>query len=174
MLMLILGGARSGKSRYALSFGNDRYQRQVFVATSEPLDAEMQLRISKHQDERGDRWETHEVPIDLTSAIKSVDETSTLLVIDCLTLWLSNLMHYELDIEAEIQRLVECLQSVEGDYILVSNEVGFGIVPESALSREFRDHQGRLNQRLAAIADQVDLVVAGIPLAIKALAGNAK
>ena len=167
MLHLILGGARSGKSRHALTTDSTGYSRQLFVATSEALDDEMQTRIEIHRSERDHVWQTIDAPINLTTTLSTLDDSTSLIVVDCLTVWLGNLMHYERDIEAEVDKLVTFFLSAQAHYVVVSNEVGQGIVPDSKMGREFRDHQGRLNQALAAIAQRVELVVAGIPLSIK-------
>ena len=167
MITLLLGGARSGKSNRALSMEKAFFDQHVFIATSEKLDAEMSERIEIHRQERDQKWITVEAPVNLRSALKNVDVPNSLIVIDCLTVWLGNLMHYKHAVNTEIEHLLESLGTAKGDYILVSNEVGQGIVPETKMAREFRDHQGRVNQKIAALADRVELVVAGIPLMIK-------
>jgi adenosylcobinamide kinase/adenosylcobinamide-phosphate guanylyltransferase len=167
MLHLILGGARSGKSRHALTTDVTGYSRQLFVATSEAIDEEMQDRIEKHRSERDHSWQTIDAPVNLTTTLSTLDDTTSLIVIDCLTVWLGNLMHYERDVDAEINKLSTFFATAGAHYVAVSNEVGQGVVPDSKMGREFRDHQGRLNQQLAAIAQRVELVVAGIPIIIK-------
>jgi len=167
MLHLILGGARSGKSRHALTIDITGYSRQLFVATSEAIDEEMQDRIEKHRSERESHWQTIDAPVNLTTTLSTLDDNESLIVVDCLTVWLGNLMHYERDIDVEIDKLATFFSTAKGRYVVVSNEVGQGIVPDSKIGREFRDYQGRLNQQLAAIAQRVELVVAGIPLTIK-------
>ena len=162
---LILGGARSGKSARALALAPS--QPRIFVATGEALDDEMAERIAKHQAERGEGWELVEAPLDLFTALMSNTHSAATVVIDCLTLWLSNMMHHEWDIEAETKALVEALGTVEGRVILVSNELGLGLAPMEPLSRTFRDAQGRLNQAIAAAADRVEFVAAGLPLVLK-------
>ena len=162
-ITLILGGARSGKSRRGLELANLAPKR--FVATAEALDAEMGERIARHQDERGPDWGLIEVPIEITEVIQSHSRGSIL--IDCLTLWLSNLLHYERDVRDETERLIEALKQSQGKIVLVSNEVGLSIAPENALARRFRDLQGLLNQRVAGIADRVELVAAGLPMVLK-------
>jgi len=160
---LVLGGARSGKSRYAealLANANPR----TYLATAEPGDAEMAERIRCHREQRGPVWATREAPIELPDAIRA--ETGALLV-DCLTLWVSNLMAQNRDLESAAEQLCGAIRRPGGPVVLVSNEVGLGIVPENALARAFRDHAGRLNQRVAAIADRVLFVAAGLPLALK-------
>jgi len=165
LLTLVLGGARSGKSRYAESLIMALPPPWAYVATAEAGDAEMTERITAHRSRRGSAWRTIEAPRDLNTALKSC-ETMPVLV-DCLTLWLSNLMLAEADIEAEFARLDSTLAAVAAPVVVVTNEVGYGIVPDHPLGRRFRDLQGVLNQRIAARADRVVLVVAGLPLAVK-------
>ncbi|MEL6529504.1 MAG: bifunctional adenosylcobinamide kinase/adenosylcobinamide-phosphate guanylyltransferase [Pseudomonadota bacterium] len=162
---LFLGGARSGKSRLALAFAESLPGPHVFVATAQAFDDEMRERIDTHRLERDDQWRTVEAPIELPEALDQAGSSTVL--VDCCTLWLSNVVLAERDIESDVQRLVACLQGRSGQTILVSNEVGSGIVPDNALGRRFRDEQGRLNQRLTAISDRVELVVAGLPLRLK-------
>jgi len=163
-ITLILGGARSGKTAHALAAAEASGRGLVMIATAEALDAEMEERIARHRAERGPRWRTIEAPLDLASALAQVsaDETA---VVDCLTLWVSNLMHADRDLEAETARLIAALPG--RDLVLVSNEVGLGIVPDNALARRFRDAAGRLNQQVAAAADRVVFVAAGLPLTLK-------
>jgi adenosylcobinamide kinase/adenosylcobinamide-phosphate guanylyltransferase len=165
-LTLVLGGARSGKSRYAESLIAASRPPWIFVATAELGDAEMAERIALHRDRRGHEWRTIEAPHDLTAALAAVAADAPVLV-DCLTLWLSNRMLADVDLEAEIARFEASLDGHSGPVFLVSNEVGFGIVPDNELARRFRDLQGRLNQRLAARADRVVLMVAGLPIVVK-------
>jgi adenosylcobinamide kinase/adenosylcobinamide-phosphate guanylyltransferase len=165
-ISLILGGARSGKSARALALATA--PPRTFLATAEPLDAEMADRIARHKTERGAErdagWRLVEAPLDLAPAIARHREGS--LVVDCLTLWLSNLMHAGRDPAAATDALLDALRG-SGRVILVSNEVGLSIAPENALARAFRDEQGRLNQRVAAAADHVEFVAAGLPLVLK-------
>jgi adenosylcobinamide kinase / adenosylcobinamide-phosphate guanylyltransferase len=163
-LTLVLGGARSGKSRHAEALITAGPPPWVYVATAEPLDDEMTARIAAHRARRGAGWRDVEAPRDLAGALTGIRDA---VLVDCLTLWLSNLMLAEADIEAETARLEDALTSVAAPVVLVSNEVGFGIVPDNALARRFRDAQGRLNQRIAARADRVVLIVAGLPLVVK-------
>lgn len=164
-LTLVLGGARSGKSRYAESLIAALPRPWVYVATAQALDAEMAERIAAHQARRGDGWRTIEAPRDLGGALATCGNAPVL--VDCLTLWLSNMMLADVDIELQIARLDEALARRAGPVVLVANEVGSGIVPDNALARRFRDLQGQLNQRIAARADRVVLLVAGIPLIVK-------
>jgi adenosylcobinamide kinase / adenosylcobinamide-phosphate guanylyltransferase len=165
-LTLVLGGARSGKSRYAESLITACAPPWIYVATAQAGDDEMAERIAAHRARRGAGWQTIEAPHDLAGAVDAVSLHASLLV-DCLTLWLTNRMLAKADLDAEILRLEEALARRTGAAVLVSNEVGYGIVPDNALARGFRDAQGRLNQRLAARADRVVLVVAGLPLVVK-------
>jgi len=164
-IALVLGGARSGKSRYAEilveSGGGGTY-----LATGEPLDAEMAERIRRHRARRGEIWTTLEEPLDIARALSAAAGGRPLLV-DCLTLWLSNLIAAGRDVERETAALIDALAQREGPTVFVANEVGLGIVPENALARIFRDHAGRLNQRIAARADRVVFMAAGLPLTLK-------
>ena len=164
-LTLVLGGARSGKSRYAESLIAALPPPWAYVATAEAGDAEMAERIAAHCARRGVQWRTIEAPRDLAAALKSCQSMPVL--VDCLTLWLSNLMLAEVDIAVEIARLEQALAAATTPVVLVANEVGYGIVPDHPLGRRFRDLQGLLNQRIAARAGRVVLVVAGLPLAVK-------
>ncbi len=165
LLTLVLGGARSGKSRYAESLITALPPPWIYLATAEARDAEMAERIALHRARRGADWKTVEAPHDLVAALAARGEAP--LLVDCLTLWLSNLLLADADVDAEIGRLEGALARPAAAVVLVANEVGFGIVPDNALARRFRDLQGRLNQRLAAMADRVVLVVAGLPLVVK-------
>jgi adenosylcobinamide kinase/adenosylcobinamide-phosphate guanylyltransferase len=163
---LVLGGARSGKSRYAEQVVMSSSPPWTYIATAESFDDEMTARIAQHKSRRSQDWQTIDAPLDLAGALAALPRSATVLV-DCLTLWLSNLMLADRDIDAEIQRLEATMLAHVGPLVLVSNEVGFGIVPDNALARRFRDFQGLLNQRIAARADRVVLVVAGLPLIVK-------
>ena len=164
-LTLVIGGARSGKSRFAESLITVLPPPWLYVATAQALDAEMVARIGAHQARRGAGWTTIEAPRELAGAIASQGATPAL--IDCLTLWLSNLLLADADFDAEIGRLEQVLGAAAAPVVLVSNEVGLGIVPDNALARRFRDLQGWLNQRIAARADRVVLMVAGLALTVK-------
>lgn len=169
--LLVLGGARSGKSRRALEVSDTLRQScpggRTFVATATAGDKEMADRIARHRMERAADWALIEEPGDLP-AIISRTSADSLVLVDCLTLWLSSLLMAKSDFEAATAGLESAIIAARGRIILVSNETGWGVVPPSDLGRQFRDAQGRLNQRLAAICDRVELVVAGLPLAIKA------
>jgi adenosylcobinamide kinase / adenosylcobinamide-phosphate guanylyltransferase len=170
---LIVGGARSGKSSFALRKANELPAQRVFIATAVPIDEEMEERIRKHREERSRNFLTVEAPYDLTGALKKIadDRLTNTVVVDCLTVWLGNLFHTfkedERKIDAEIERFIETIGSCDAHLFLVANEVGLGIVPETSMGRHFRDVAGRLNQQVAARADEVYLCVCGIPMAVK-------
>lgn len=164
---LILGGARSGKSKFAedmvIAAGGGTY-----IATGRAWDDEMRDRINHHKQRRGPLWATIEEPHDLCGVLSRLDQHSEgPVLVDCLTLWITNLMINEDNIDQEIDQLCDLLPRLALPVLLVSNEVGFGIVPENAMARAFRDHAGRLHQRVAALARRVTLVVAGIPMTVK-------
>ena len=163
---LILGGARSGKSTFAEKLA-DAAAQPIYIATAQPDDAEMADRIRCHRERRSPHWQTWEVPLSIAETIARIDSPDTVAVVDCLTLWVSNLIQAGRDVASESQSLVKALASSPCSVILVSNEVGSGIVPVNAMARAFRDHMGRLHQQLAAQADNVYLLVAGIPLTVK-------
>ncbi|MEM9471317.1 MAG: bifunctional adenosylcobinamide kinase/adenosylcobinamide-phosphate guanylyltransferase [Pseudomonadota bacterium] len=164
----ILGGARSGKSSRAQALAEATGPNCCYIATAQAFDDEMKDRIAAHQDARGEGWSTLEAPLELAEAISSAATASCdVILIDCLTLWLSNLMHHERNIAEETARLTAALKACPVPVIVVSNEVGLSIVPENQLARAFRDAQGRLNQDVAAAADRVELVAAGLPLRLK-------
>jgi adenosylcobinamide kinase / adenosylcobinamide-phosphate guanylyltransferase len=165
-LTLVLGGARSGKSRYAESLITALPPPWLYIATAQAFDQEMTERIAEHRGRRAPSWQTIDAPHDLASALDAAPRQAPVLI-DCLTLWLSNRMLAEANVDVETDALEDALARRGGVRVLVSNEVGFGIVPDNALARRFRDLQGRLNQRLAARADRVVLVVAGLPLTLK-------
>jgi len=167
MLTLVLGGARSGKTAHALSLAAVTGLAPVYVATAAAGDAEMAARIARHRAERGPDWTTVEEEIDLPRRIVLESRAERVLLVDCLTLWLSNLIFAELDPEAMAAALLQAVKRAGGPLIFISNEVGLGIVPENALARRFRDAQGRLNQQVAAAADRVVFVAAGLPLVLK-------
>lgn len=165
--LFVLGGARSGKSRYAQQRAEAVEGRHVYIATAEAWDDEMRERIARHRADRDARWETVDAPRDLPEAIDAQIGSGNVVLVDCLTLWLTNLMLAEQDIESAAARLCASVERYDGCLILVSNEVGSGIVPDNALARRFRDAAGRLNQQVAAAAAEVQLVVAGLPMRLK-------
>jgi len=163
---LVLGGARSGKSRFAESLVAG-HGPGIYLATATAGDEEMMARIAEHRRRRGANWETVEEPLALADALFRHAAPERAVLVDCLTLWLSNLMAAERDVTRETEALVGNLKDLAGPVVLVSNEVGQGIVPPTPLGRAFRDHAGRLNQTVATAADRVVLVVAGLPLMLK-------
>lgn len=172
-LTLVLGGARSGKSLHAESLitghidSSAMLTRATYIATAEAGDGEMAARIADHRARRGERWHTVETLLALGDAVVSAAANGRPVLIDCLTLWLSNVMHAELELAAETATLLDAFDHADGPVVCVSNEVGLGIVPETPLGRAFRDAAGHLNQRVGAQADRVDFVTAGIPMTIK-------
>jgi adenosylcobinamide kinase / adenosylcobinamide-phosphate guanylyltransferase len=160
---LVLGGARAGKSRYAMTLLGGG----LFIATAEAGDAEMAERIAAHRAERGDAWTTTEEPLDLAGVLRRHAGDTRPILVDCLTLWLSNLMHRERDIDGATTALLAVLDERAGETVFVANEVGLGIVPDNALARRFRDAQGTLNRRVAARADRAVFMAAGLPLVLK-------
>jgi len=171
MIELYIGGCRSGKSQAALQRAEQiGAHRKIFVATCQPLDAEMRARIERHQAERDATWETLEEPTEIADHIRAHSDPQTVILVDCLTLWLTNLILQEAedaDLEQRIAVLEDRLSQARGPVLLVANEVGLGIVPENAMSRRFRDWAGSLNQKMARCARQVVFTVAGIPVPIK-------
>jgi adenosylcobinamide kinase/adenosylcobinamide-phosphate guanylyltransferase len=171
-LTLVLGGARSGKSGFAQAQAEAQAEAQgvppnlVMIVTGQAFDDEMRQRIEQHRRERGAAWRTVEAPLDLPEALGRVGDDDVV-VVDCLTLWLSNLMLAEQDVATATDALLACVRRIKNPLWLVSNEVGLGIVPENALARRFRDEAGRLHRLLAAQADHVVLMVAGLPLKVK-------
>lgn len=165
---LVLGGARSGKSGFAQKAAETEAGggRTVMIATGQAFDDEMAARIARHQADRGESWVTVEAPLELAAAISGLP-AEAIAVVDCLTLWLSNQMLAERDVDAACAELVAAVAACPARLWLVSNEVGLGIVPETPLGRRFRDEAGRLNQRLAATVDEVYFVAAGLPLKMK-------
>ncbi|MBV9569303.1 MAG: bifunctional adenosylcobinamide kinase/adenosylcobinamide-phosphate guanylyltransferase [Hyphomicrobiales bacterium] len=166
-LTLVLGGARSGKSRHAEALLTSHPPPWRYVATAQALDAEMAERIAMHRARRDKGWEIHEVPLALPECIARLAIQPAPILVDCLTLWLSNLMLGELDVSAACEKLEAALDAAMAPIVLVANEVGLGIVPQNALARRFRDEAGRLNQRLAVRATRVFFVVAGLPMQVK-------
>lgn len=169
--MLVLGGARSGKSGYAQAVAEASGLVPLFLATGEPGDGEMEARIARHRAERGAQWLLREEPLHLAATLADAAQADRIILIDCATLWLSNLMQANIEIDAATLALAAALSAAPCPVIIVSNEVGQGIVPENPLARRFRDAQGRLNQQLAAQCRRVVLVVAGLPLQIKPISG---
>ena len=165
--VLVLGGARSGKSVFGEQLVIESGLSPVYFATAEPRDAEMAARIAAHKARRGPAWGIVEEPLALEDALAREAAADRAVLVDCLTLWLSNLMEADAVIAARADALCEALRLVPGLVILVSNEIGLGLVPDNSLGRAFRDAQGQLNQKVAAAAEKVVFVAAGLPLVLK-------
>ncbi len=168
--ILITGGCRSGKSRFALNYANQHFSRKIYLATCEVLDEEMAQRVENHKKMRGPEWQTVEEPIEVVDKIGLYGDEVEVILLDCITLWLSNLLikwENDLKILEEIERFIDLSKQVRSSFIIVSNEVGMGIVPADPLSRRFRDLSGMANQRMAEVADTVVLMVSGIPIFLK-------
>lgn len=169
MIHLILGGARSGKSRLAESIAQQSNFNVIYIATAQALDIEMQNRILHHQQHRPEHWNTIEEPLYLALQLKQLDRPNQFILVDCLTLWMSNLLLHEnadLQIQQCIQ-LLEILPTLQSHIILVSNETGLGVIPIGEISRKFVDESGRLHQQLGQLADNVTFCVAGFPIILK-------
>ncbi len=169
-VILITGGCRSGKSRFALDYGNQHFSRKLYLATCEALDEEMTQRIAGHKKMRGPEWQTIEEPVEIVDKIRQYGDESDVILLDCVTLWLSNLLMRRKDdaeIIKETDRLMEAIKQSLASFIAVTNEVGMGIVPADPLSRRFRDLSGTLNQKIGEGADAVIYMVSGIPLFLK-------
>ncbi|MEM9205244.1 MAG: bifunctional adenosylcobinamide kinase/adenosylcobinamide-phosphate guanylyltransferase [Pseudomonadota bacterium] len=166
-LQLVIGGARSGKSRYAESLFEAYLPGAVYIATAQAFDDEMRERIAVHQRQRGDLWETVEAPMELASTVEVRSASRRPILVDCLTLWLTNVMLSDGDVGSAVAKLTSVLKATQSPVVLVSNEVGLGIVPDTPLGRAFRDAQGQLNQSIAAIADRVVFLAAGLPWQLK-------
>jgi adenosylcobinamide kinase / adenosylcobinamide-phosphate guanylyltransferase len=164
---LILGGARSGKSRHAEMLGRAHGGALVYIATGEAGDSEMAERIKRHRLGRGPEWTTIEEPVELVAAVSREAGPRRFVLIDCVTLWISNLMGLRRAVPAEVDALARAIEAAPGAVCLVSNEVGLGIVPDNAMARAFRDEAGLAHQRLAAVCEEVVLMVAGLPVFLK-------
>ena len=164
---LILGGARSGKSSYAEQVVEGQDGPCIYVATARTWDEEMADRIDEHKERRGERWTTFEEPLDLVQCLKRIQRPDGCILVDCLTLWVTNLMMEGRDPDVEGAQLVASLAELSCPVVLVSNEVGLGIVPMDKMSRDFRDYAGRLHQRLAAVVPSVTFMVSGLPMQVK-------
>ncbi len=170
-MTLVLGGARAGKSAFAEGLAR-AWERRVYVATAVVTDSEMAERIATHRARRGADWRTVEEPVELAAAVRRESAPGNCVLVDCLTVWLGNLMHHGRDVDAAGEALRESLASAPGPVVLVANEVGLGIVPDNAMARAFRDHAGRLNQAVAGVARRVYFVAAGLPMALKGPAAD--
>jgi adenosylcobinamide kinase/adenosylcobinamide-phosphate guanylyltransferase len=171
MVIFVTGGARSGKSNFAQALAEGLKGKRLFLATAKPLDEEMMLRIERHRKHRGDRWDTKEEEIYIGNAIRSLKDSYDMILVDCLTVWMSNLLCGYTNQEERISEIIDnfflSIDEFKGTIIVVSNEVGAGIVPDNKLARIYRDRLGLLNQRIADRADEVYALVSGIPVKIK-------
>jgi adenosylcobinamide kinase/adenosylcobinamide-phosphate guanylyltransferase len=169
-MIFITGGCRSGKSRYALHYANQYFSKKLYLATCEVLDEEMAQRIENHKKVRGPEWQTIEEPVEIVNKIREYGGHGEVILIDCLTLWLYNLlMRWDNDLRIidEMENLIDIIKQTPTSIILVSNEVGMGIVPADPLSRRYRDLLGTINQRIAEVLDTVIFMVSGIPIFLK-------
>ncbi len=167
-IVFILGGARSGKSTFALQEASALEGKKAFIATAEAFDDEMRLRIEKHKEERGKGWITHEEPLSISILLQNIRDSYSVILVDCLTLWVSNIMHAGFDFNDEAARFVDTISQEHPALIyIVSNEVGMGLVPGTELGREYRDNIGLLNRKVAETATDVYFMAAGIPIKIK-------
>jgi adenosylcobinamide kinase/adenosylcobinamide-phosphate guanylyltransferase len=169
-VIFITGGARSGKSRFALDYADRHFSKKLYLATCEALDEEMCRRVENHKKMRGPEWQTVEEPVEIVDKIRQHGNVAEVILIDCLTIWLSNLLiKWDNDLRTmeETDRLIHIIKKSQTSFILVSNEVGMGIVPADPLSRRFRDLSGMMNQRMAEIMDTVIFMVSGIPIFLK-------
>ena len=169
-MILITGGCRSGKSRFASDFANQHFSKKLYLATCEALDEEMAQRIEHHKKMRGPEWQTLEEPIKIVEGIRQYEDGVEVILLDCITLWLSNLLtkgNTDLKIMDEINRFVEMIKQTPASLVIVSNEVGMGIVPVDPLGRRFRDLSGMANQRIGQVAETVIFMVSGIPIFLK-------
>jgi adenosylcobinamide kinase / adenosylcobinamide-phosphate guanylyltransferase len=169
-IVFVLGGARSGKSTFALQEASEAEGRKAFIATAEALDDEMQLRIDNHKKERGKAWVTLEEPLYIARLMNGIKDSYDVILIDCLTLWVSNIMHAGFDIHETVGTFIDVIsQDSPALLYIVSNEVGMGLVPESEMARAYRDNLGYVNRKVAEAATDVFFMAAGIPLKIKRL-----
>ncbi|MCZ4280734.1 bifunctional adenosylcobinamide kinase/adenosylcobinamide-phosphate guanylyltransferase [Kiloniella laminariae] len=168
---LVLGGARSGKSSFAEQLVEAQPGDCLYVATAQPWDAEMGERIGEHRLRRGERWQTFEEPLELVARLRGICRPDAVVLVDCLTLWVTNLMMAGRDPDVEGAQLVAALPELAGPVVLVSNEVGLGIVPMDKMSRDFRDYAGRLHQGIAAVVPSVTFMVSGLPMQVKPAVG---
>jgi len=165
-LILVTGGMKSGKSTFALNLAL-KYTKRAFLATGVPFDDEMRLRIEKHKAERKELFDTFEEPVNVTEVLKNIDDKYDVILFECLTTYLGNLYYYQLDVQERIDRLVDVLTNIKCEVIIVTNEVGWGIIPENPTARQYAEMLGKTNTRLAKLAKEVYLVVSGIGVRIK-------
>ena len=167
MITFVTGGARSGKSSFALSSASGIQGRRAYIATAQALDVEMKDRIGKHKQERSSAWDTFEEPQAISKLVREIGGKYDVILLDCLTLWLSNLMMDNADIPAALDSFIAAVKECTAELFIVSNEVGMGIVPDNEMARMFRDHAGTMNRSAAEAADRVYLLCSGIPVRIK-------
>uniref|UniRef100_A0A7C5U2Y8 Adenosylcobinamide kinase n=1 Tax=Fervidobacterium nodosum TaxID=2424 RepID=A0A7C5U2Y8_9BACT len=165
-MILITGGVKSGKSSFALELAKN-YQRKAFLATGVPFDDEMKIRIEKHKNERGNEFDTYEEPLEVARILIEISDNYDVIVFDCLTTYLGNLYYYNVDVESYIDNLIDTISKLQTQLILITNEVGLGIIPENKLARLYMETLGRTNTKLARIAQEVYLMVSGIGVRIK-------
>jgi len=168
-ILLVTGGSRSGKTAHAEKRAM-QFKNRIYLATAEPIDDEMKDRIARHQSDRGDNFQTLEEPVDLVGALKNIPKNTDVVLIDCMTVWLGNLMHkngVQKEPYAEVRKFLQTLENPPCNIVIVTNELGSGIIPPDAMTRTYRDHAGWLNQDIAKIADEVLLVACGLPLTLK-------
>ncbi|ODN30527.1 bifunctional adenosylcobinamide kinase/adenosylcobinamide-phosphate guanylyltransferase [Fervidobacterium thailandense] len=165
-MILVTGGVKSGKSTFALSLAL-KYEKRAFVATGVPFDDEMKERIRKHKEERKDLFDTYEEPVDVANVLRELDGKYDVIILECLTTYLGNLLHYNEDVESRFNMLVDVVEGMSSELVVVTNEVGWGIIPENNLARRYVELLGRWNSRLAKIAREVYLVVSGIGVRIR-------
>ncbi len=167
-LAMFTGGTRSGKSRQAESFCYQNSSSRLYIATCQAWDDEMRDRINQHRKDReNDQWQTIEEPLDISQALLKADKTSEVILIECMSLWVNNLLFHDKNIESEAEKLIATIHQIQAKVVIVSNECGLGITPMNKLARQFIDHLGKINQRLAEEADYVVFVAAGLPLVLK-------
>jgi len=166
-IQFVLGGSRSGKSTHAESLADAAGSNPIYIATAEIFDQEMKARIELHRERRGPQWQLVEAPLDLPEALTKADNPDNVILIDCLSVWITNVLVHERDTDTACRAMLDSLTNCSGHVILVASETGLGIIPENKLSRQFRDANGRLNQAVAAVANEVFFVAAGIALRIK-------
>ncbi len=169
-VIFITGGCRSGKSRFALDYANRHFSKKLYLATSEVLDEEMARRVENHKKMRGPEWQTVEEPLEVIEKVRQHGDEAEVILLDCMTLWLSNLLlkwDDDSKVTSEVDRLIDTLKKSQTSFLIVSNEVGMGIVPADPLSRRFRDLSGTANQGIAEVADTVILMVSGLPIFLK-------
>jgi adenosylcobinamide kinase/adenosylcobinamide-phosphate guanylyltransferase len=169
-LIFVTGGCRSGKSQFAMDHANRHFHKKLYLATCEALDEEMVKRIEQHQLRRGPDWQTVEEPINIAGAIKQHENDTEVILLDCVTLWLSNLLMRKKEdqkIVNEVDKLIDTMKQAQSSFVIVSNEVGMGLVPVEPLGRRFRDLSGMANQKIAEVAQTVVLTVSGIPIFLK-------